>query len=88
MIPDDATPDLGGTLDPAQILYAAIVRRQAAEMRWFRTRSFDDWGELADARAAERATAVAFGFATREPVDLPFEDDFIVDDDDRLWGLW
>lgn len=87
MIPDDAMPDLAGTLDPAQILYAAIVRRQAAETHWLHTRSFDDWGELADARAAEQATAIAFGLASRESVDLPLENDFVVDEDERLWGV-
>jgi O-methyltransferase involved in polyketide biosynthesis len=87
VIPDDATPDLAGTLDPAAHLGAAIVRRQAAETTFNRTRSFDDWCTFADARAAEQATALAFGFATREPIDLPLEDDFVVDDE-PIWGLW
>jgi hypothetical protein len=87
MIPDDATPDLAGTLDPAAHLHAVIVRRLAAESAFNRTRSFDDWCTFADARAAELATARAFGFATGLIVDLPLEDDF-VEDDEPIWGLW
>jgi hypothetical protein len=88
MIPDDATPDLAGTLDPAAHLGAAIVRRQAAETTFNRTRSYESWCELADARSSEIGMALSFGFAQPEQPDPNLEQDFEVDDVDILWGLW
>jgi hypothetical protein len=88
MNPDDSTlPDRRDEQAPEQQMAAATRERMAAETRWYRTRSWDDWGAYADARRLEVNTALALGFAVREPVDVNLERDFEVDDN-VLWGLW